>query len=155
MYKRGEIYYIERYPSTGSEQTAGRPAIIVSNDKNNMFSSVVEVVFLTTQTKNDLPTHVEIRSGSKLSTALCEQVNSISTDRVGDYGGMCTDAEMKMIDTALAISLGIDLATPTEVLERPVVTPSVKSDDFIKAETERDTYKKLYEQLLERLIKGA
>ena len=32
--KRGEIYYIQSYGNEcGSEQRAGRPAIIVSNDK--------------------------------------------------------------------------------------------------------------------------
>ena len=42
--KRGEIYYIEStYRETGSEQRGGRPAVIVSNDKNNENSEVVEV----------------------------------------------------------------------------------------------------------------
>ena len=41
--KRGEIYYIEStYRETGSEQRGGRPAVIVSNDKNNENSEVVE-----------------------------------------------------------------------------------------------------------------
>lgn len=55
--KRGEIYYIEStYRETGSEQRGGRPAVIVSNDKNNENSEVVEVVYMTTKPKNDLPT---------------------------------------------------------------------------------------------------
>lgn len=79
--KRGEIFYIERsYGQTGSEQVDGRPAIIVSNDENNRYSGTVEVVYLTTQPKNDLPTHVEIRSSKKPSTALCEQVNSVAVE---------------------------------------------------------------------------
>ena len=42
--KRGEIYYIEStYRETGNEQRGGRPAVIVSNDKNNENSEVVEV----------------------------------------------------------------------------------------------------------------
>ena len=40
--KRGDIYYIDKYPTTGSEQQAGRPAIIVSNEKNNQHSATVE-----------------------------------------------------------------------------------------------------------------
>ena len=56
--RRGDIYYIDKYPTIGSEQQAGRPAIIVSNEKNNQHSSTVEVVYLTTQPKADLPTHV-------------------------------------------------------------------------------------------------
>lgn len=50
--KRGEIYYIEStYRETGSEQRGGRPAVIVSNDKNNENSEVVEVVYMTTKPK--------------------------------------------------------------------------------------------------------
>ena len=72
--KRGEIYYIEStYRETGSEQRGGRPAVIVSNDKNNENSEVVEVVYMTTKPKNDLPTHVFIRSALSPSTVLCEQ----------------------------------------------------------------------------------
>ena len=50
---RGEIYFVR--PATngvGSEQNAGRPAIVVSNDKANQYSPVVEMVYLTTQPKN-------------------------------------------------------------------------------------------------------
>lgn len=43
--KRGQIYYIEsNHQEIGSEQRAGRPAVIVSNDKNNENSTTVEVV---------------------------------------------------------------------------------------------------------------
>ena len=38
--------------SIGSEQRADRPAIIISNDRNNNHSSVYEVVYMTTQPKN-------------------------------------------------------------------------------------------------------
>ena len=34
--KRGQIYYVRsNYREEGSEQRGGRPAVIVSNDKNN------------------------------------------------------------------------------------------------------------------------
>lgn len=56
--KRGEIYYISRGGyNTGSEQQADRPGVIVSNNKNNKNSQTLEVVYLTTQPKNELPTH--------------------------------------------------------------------------------------------------
>lgn len=109
MFERGNIYYItnNNSPIVGSEQASGRPAIVVSNDKNNNHSSVLEVVYLTTQPKTYLPTHVKITSSSKPSTALCEQVYSISVDRVGNWCGECTAEEMEQIDAALIISLGL------------------------------------------------
>lgn len=61
--ERGDIFYISQNgPVFGSEQMAGRPAIIVSNDKNNAHSETVEVIYLTTQEKAPLPTHVSISS---------------------------------------------------------------------------------------------
>lgn len=112
---RGEIYYV--YPSgggVGSEQTAGRPAIVVSNDKANKYSPVILMVYLTTQPKNSLPTHVDIVSATRPSIALCEHVHSVSKSRLGGFIAKCTDGEMAMIDGALCVSLGIELQAKLE-----------------------------------------
>lgn len=81
--------------------------MIVSNNKANEHSPVVEVVYLTTQDKKPLPTHVEVLCKVP-STALCEQVHSIYVDRLDDWIKTCTDEEMEAIDRALMISLGLN-----------------------------------------------
>ena len=108
--KRGEIFYISRGGASysGSEQHSDRPAVVVSNNKNNENSNVVEIVYMTTQPKTDLQTHVTVRSTGRPSTVLCEQVYSVSTERIGTYIGECTDKEMENIDIALMISLQLD-----------------------------------------------
>lgn len=117
--KRGDIYYIESgYATVGSEQRPGRPAIVVSNDRNNEHSSTLEVVYLTTQPKHDLPTHVTIRSTSRESTALCEQITSVAFERFGDYHGRITEQELRRIETAMMISLGL-CAAPAVATEAP------------------------------------
>lgn len=134
--KRGEIFYIGRGgATTGSEQFSDRPAIIVSNDMNNEHSGVVEVVYMTTQPKTDLPTHVTIRSTGRVSTALCEQIVAVSLDRVNGYIGQCSEKEMENIDIALMISLGLDGGTKT----------SKKYAETIKSQ--EDEIKGLREQL--------
>lgn len=105
--KRGDIYYIQKSVSCGSEQIAGRPGIIVSNNKCNEVSGVVEVVFLTTQEKRPLPTHVTITSAPRTSIALCEQINSVDIERIGNYCGHLTEKEMSEVDHALTVSLGL------------------------------------------------
>ena len=111
--KRGEIYFIKRsYNETGSEQWGDRPAVIVSNDENNEHSETVEIVYLTTKPKNDLPTHVFTRSALSPSTILCESVYTVSKKRVKEWIGTLTDSEMKSVDAALAISLGLDFEQP-------------------------------------------
>lgn len=169
--KRGEIYYIERssYGETGSEQRSGRPAVIVSNDKCNEYSEVLEVVFLTTQPKNDLPTHIDIRSSSKPSVALCEQINSVAIQRFGEYIGTCSEYEMTMIDAALAISLGLDFEnkrdTKPEKKSTPAPAPAPvinvnnvsedskkKDEEIVRLTAERDTFKELYDRLFDRML---
>lgn len=110
--RRGDIYYVHTYHTQGSEQRYGRPAVIVSNDRCNHFSPVVEVVFLTTREKPPLPTHVEILSAKKASTALCEQIKSIDKEHLDGYIGHVSEDEMAAIDQALLVSLGLDQSFP-------------------------------------------
>lgn len=173
--KRGEIYFIKStHREEGSEQRGDRPAVIVSNDLNNEHSDVVEVVYMTTKPKTDLPTHVFTRSALSPSTILCEQVNSISTRRIGTWIGELTQNELAAVDTALAISLGIDFGR-VEVTREPTkeeldaLLEKMKSEQpqlvqatqeepdtrILKLETERDLYRQLYNELLGKLTKGA
>lgn len=184
--RRGEIFYIARGGATnGSEQFADRPAVVVSNDENNKHSGVIEVVYMTTQPKTDLPTHVTVRSTGRLSTVLCEQVSSVSTDRVNNYIGQVSEQEMKNIDIALMISLQLSGGGKTskqynetiqkqqeeieyyrnkiqamqqsleeKKTEKPQEATGETSEIVVRLETERDTYKALYEQLFERMLNG-
>lgn len=121
--KRGDIFYVNRSETVGSEQRSGRPAIIVSNPECNEHSPVVEVVYLTCQYKKPLPTHVRIESVGRRSTALCEQITSVDVSRLGDYKGHLTDEEMEKVDHALMQSLGIHPLTQSTKVEP--VGPSV------------------------------
>ena len=160
---RGDIFYIDYGQYTGSEQRAGRPGIIVSNDMNNVHSTTVEVVYLTTQPKEDLPTHVLVRSTNKVSTALCEQITTVSKERVGKYLASCTEVEMQAIDRAIMVSLQIDfpteVKTPESVTPPPVENPTpaefkepaMEAVEVSRVVIERDIYKELYERLFTQL----
>ena len=111
--RRGDVYYIFKAgDAPGCEQHAGRPAVVVSNDLNNRHSSVVEVVYLTTKDKRPLPTHVTIHATQTKALVLCEQINSVSVTRLGNFVGRCSEEEMQRIDNALAVSLELKEANP-------------------------------------------
>lgn len=83
---RGEIFYIRNESEySGNVQGGGRPAVIISNDIGNNAGPILEVVYLTTQEKKPLPTHVKINSSKYPSTVLCEQIDTVNKDKVGDY----------------------------------------------------------------------
>lgn len=109
MIARGEIYYIKGpKKTTGSEQAGSRPGIIVSNNTGNQASTIAEVVYLTGTWKRPLPTHVKIRSCRIPSIALCEQVDTVSQERIGRFMGHVTEEEQAAVDRALRISLGLE-----------------------------------------------
>ena len=106
---RGDIYYVrENKDAVGSEQKGYRPAIVISNNVGNKHSKIKQVVYITTKVKNEIPTHVVINSAKYTSIAICEQIFSISDERIGTYVGHCTEDEIRELDKALMISIGLD-----------------------------------------------
>lgn len=140
--RRGDIFYIanSKCYATDPSNSAGRPGIIVSNDELNKHSETVEVVYLTTKEKKTMPTHAEVLCKIP-STALCETIYTVNKDRLGDFVRTVTDSEMEAVNAGMLASLG--LSVPVEV-EREV-------EDCTSAVVERNLYKTLYEQLLDRL----
>lgn len=110
--RRGDIYYVRGcLDVVGSEQKANgksRPAIVISNNVGNKHSKIKQVVYITTKNKNEIPTHVVINSAKYTSIAICEQIFSVSDERIEKYVGHCTEEEMGKIDKALMISIGLD-----------------------------------------------
>lgn len=111
---KGDIFYIQNNGRvTGSEQYSDRPAVVVSNNTGNEHSGVVEIVYLTSQPKKDLPTHTKVLCNVP-STALCEQIYTVSKERLGSYIRTCTEKEIAAIDDALKISLGLNGSDETQ-----------------------------------------
>lgn len=158
-----------------------RPAVIVSCDANNKHSDVLEVVFLTSAPKKDLPTHVTIRSTGRKSEALCEQPTPVSVERINNFVGKASEKEMEQIDIALLIGLGIKLegaenqsgaSRKSEQQIQSSVTDRSKEEaakmaeenrmlreelkkqqeSTIRSEAECSAYKAMHEQLLKKLM---
>lgn len=108
MIRRGDVFYVTSILATGSEQSGTQPGIIVSNDIGNEHASIVEVVYTTTQRKRLLPTHVPLKSLPRPCIALCEQITTVSKERLENYIGRLSDDEMKSINNALQVSLELE-----------------------------------------------
>lgn len=135
-FKRGDIFYVEKSGSravSSSNQPEGRPALIVSNDRFNETSDILEVVYLTYNPRNDLPTHVTIRQTTSESVAICEQVTSVHKERFISYISSATEDEMSRIDMALLISMDLNMgafqvdSTASQAAYESTTTPSPQS----------------------------
>ncbi len=108
--KRGEIYYADLSPVSGSEQGGFRPVIILQNDMGNKYSPTTIVAAITSrETKKVLPTHVTITADGLQteSIVLLEQIRTIDKTRLKKYLGILDENILTTIDRALAISLGL------------------------------------------------
>ena len=108
--KKGDLYFADLSPVTGSEQGGIRPVLVVQNDVGNKYSPTIIVAAVTSRrNKADLPTHVEIAADgnglSKNSVILLEQLRTIGKRRLKDR--VChLDGEMlKRVNKALQVSL--------------------------------------------------
>ena len=159
--KRGDIFYItysKNFNDSYSYDTAGRPGVIVSDDHLNRGSEYVEVVYLTTKIKRDMPTHADVFCKSP-STALCETIHTVEKDRIGTYVRTVSDEEMKDIERGLRRSLG--MGTLDSDMKKVVSVNDVEPNNDmglasmqkeIQLTAERDMFKKLYEDLLSKVV---
>jgi mRNA interferase MazF len=109
--RRGEVYMTDFEPHTGSEQGGVRPAVVIQNNLGNYYSPTTIIAPITNKPgKEHLPVHVRLDRCSCLdntSKVLLEQIRVIDKSRLKDYVCSLFDDEMKRIDTALLISVGI------------------------------------------------
>ena len=122
-YLRGQVWW--QKPSAIKQpgiQNDGRPVIIISNNAYNRFSPAITVVPLTTADKKPLPTHVKMmmEDGKTISTVLCEQLRTISTELLYDYVGTMDETKMTEVDGAVLKALGF---APIDV-QREVTLPT-------------------------------
>lgn len=110
--KKGDIYYADLSPSFGSEQSGTRPVLIVQNDVGNKFSPTVIAAAITSHHKNNLPTHITIKSKEcqclkKDSVVLLEQIRTLDKKRLIFKLGSINPEMMEKINRALSVSFGI------------------------------------------------
>lgn len=147
---RGQIYWIkpsEFREAIGHVQRANRPGVVVST--HNKYA--IEIVYLTTQPKTDLPTHCTIRSSNRTSTALCEQIQTVSTEQIGEYIGAVTVQEMAAIERCMMTSLGLEPPRRQPTIEPARSDESLRTE-LIKAKHEAEVMKQLYKELLQETI---
>jgi mRNA interferase MazF len=108
--RRGEIYYCRLDPVQGSEQGGTRPCLTIQNDVGNKYSSTIIIAPITGQIKKQLPTHVPLQHDELPhdSVILLEQIRVIDKCRVEKYVGKVSQAQMKAVERAIDVSLGMN-----------------------------------------------
>jgi mRNA interferase MazF len=114
--KRGEVYWADLVPRSGSEQTGRRPVILVSDDGFNLTPGwrsiiVVPISTSTAQGKRG-PTVVELPGGSaglpKLSFAVCHQVTTLDRAKLTRRIGALPTELVREVESGLKAAMDLD-----------------------------------------------
>lgn len=105
MIKRRDVFLVNLDPVVGSEVGKTRPAIIVQNDLANRSSPTVTIIPISSSTERVFPFQVRIPAGegglSRESKALCEQIRTVSRERLVECLGQLSPERLKEIRAAL------------------------------------------------------
>lgn len=111
--RRGEIWLVDWNPRRGSEQLGRRPALVIQTDAANSNPRYPNTIVLTLSTKGlPVATHVQLEPDStnglrETSWVKCEQVLTISKERLLQKWGQVSPGDLKRIEKSVATALGM------------------------------------------------
>ena len=114
--KRGDVYWADLVPRSGSEQTGRRPVVVVSHDGFNETPGwrsiiVVPVSTSASQAKRG-PTVIEITGGvvglTKVSLAVCHQVTTLDRAKLTRKIGTLSSQLLSAVEEGLKAALDLE-----------------------------------------------
>jgi mRNA interferase MazF len=111
--RRGCVYWVDFDPVRGSEQGKIRPALVIQNNLGNLTSGTTIVVAITSQVPSkNYPMHVCLFLEGKPAVILCEQIRTVSLERVNPRViAELSAGTMEQVEEAVRHSLGLSQET--------------------------------------------
>jgi mRNA interferase MazF len=111
--KRGQVWLVDWSPGRGSEQLGRRPALVVQTDAANRNPRYPNTIVLTLSSKGlPVATHVQVvpdvRNGLRVTSWVkCEQILTISKDRLISAWGVLSPQDMTRVEAAVRTVLSL------------------------------------------------
>jgi mRNA interferase MazF len=114
--KRGEVYWADLVPRSGSEQTGRRPVMVVSHDGFNLtlgWKSIIVVPISTSSSQcMSGPTVIELSGRAaglpKTSFALCHQVTTLDRAKMTKRIGTLPPESLREVEEGLKAAMDLD-----------------------------------------------
>lgn len=113
--KRGEVYWANLAPRSGSEQTGRRPVVILSHDAFNQAQNWRSVIVVPVSTSAAQarrgPTVVALAPGvgglPSQSTVICHQVTTLDRAKLDERLGVLPSGILAQVENALLAAVAI------------------------------------------------
>jgi len=114
--KRGEVYWADLVPRSGSEQAGRRPVILVSHDGFNQTpgwrSIIVVPISSSSSQRMRGPTVIELSGGvaglPKTSFAVCHQVTTLDRAKMTRRVGALPPESLREVEEGLKAAMDLD-----------------------------------------------
>ena len=114
--KRGDIYWANLLPRSGSEQKGRRPVVVMSHDGFNQTPGWRSIIVVPLSTSSNQakrgPTVVALAEGAgglkQAGVALCHQVTTLDRAKLVEPIGTLPRALLIQIESGLKVAMGID-----------------------------------------------
>ena len=113
--KRLEIWLVNWNPGRGSKQEGIRPSLIIQTDAGNINPNYPNTIVLAISTKGrEVPFHIKVKPSStnglkSLSFIKCEQILTISKERLVEKIGILELQYANKVEEALKLVLGLGI----------------------------------------------
>ncbi|KTD33221.1 mRNA interferase MazF9 [Legionella nautarum] len=98
---RGDVYWVNLDPTTGSEINKLRPCVLVGATPINQARRTVVVVPLSTSATARPPLTISVSCLGKQVTAVCDQIRTVDKSRLKNVAGNLTDKDLNALDDGL------------------------------------------------------
>jgi mRNA interferase MazF len=112
--KRFEVWLVNWNPGRGSEQEGIRPSLIIQTDAGNINPNYPNTIVVAISTKGrEVPFHIKVKPSStnglkSLSFIKCEQILTISKERLVEKIGTLEEHYLKLVEEALKLILSLE-----------------------------------------------
>jgi mRNA-degrading endonuclease toxin of MazEF toxin-antitoxin module len=114
--KRGEVYWADLIPRSGSEQTGRRPVILLSHDGFNQtpgWRSIIVVPISTSSAQRKRgPTVIELSGGAaglpRTSFAVCHQVTTLDRAKMTRRIGALPPESLREVEEGLKAAMDLE-----------------------------------------------
>jgi len=114
--KRGDVYWADLVPRSGSEQTGRRPVVLVSHEAFNQTpgwrSIIVVPISTSTSQARRGPTVIEIPGGlaslTRTSVAVCHQVTTLDRAKLTKRIGTLSPEVLSEVESGLKAAMDLN-----------------------------------------------
>lgn len=114
--KRGDVFWADLAPRSGSEQSGRRPVIVISHDGFNLtetWKSVIVVPMTTSRTQarraaTTVPIPSWVSGLDTDGTAICHQITTLDRSKLSRQTGSLPPSVLESIEVAIKAALDMD-----------------------------------------------